>query len=859
MRIAGRKPGRRVGRLDRRDRRPRRPARAPSHASSRAASSSASPRRGRSRRARRSSSPTSRPARSTRGPAPSCSRFLRTAVDDLGQTVVMVTHDPSAAAYADRVLFLADGRIADEMHRPSAEAVLDYMKTWGPDDVDRNLPQHGGAQAAPRPHDGVDRPGRRPALRHADPHQHDGDRLRHALRQDRVRHRRGGPHRGAVHPDRGRRHRPRPDRGRRARPGPRRRRRPRGRGVGAGLRPADRHRRPRDHHQRWRADQRLQHAGRRGAPRRRRAALRARARPAATRSPSTRPAPRSTTSRSARPIKVLFQGPTREFTVVGTVGYGDGITDLGGTTSAYFDTATAQQVLGDAGHLRPHRRQRRGRREPDRAGRPASRRCCPRAPRRSPARPWPRRTPTATKENFAIVGIIFGIFAGIALFVGSFIIWNTFTMTVTQRSREIALLRAIGARRRQVLGSLLLEAVGLGLLASAAGFGLGVAVAKGLKWLMDAVGLALPFTSLQLEASQVWISLAVGVGVTVMAALVPARRATKVLPIEALRESAPGARAVVGAAGRDRAVVLGAGVGRAAGRAVRRRRDGACSASAWPRPWWVWSSRCRSRCVRWRRRSATPLRLRGLPGELAKQNATRNPRRTSATAAALMIGLTLVVSMGVFASSLKASFGDVLGDQVDADLYVVAASAQAPGYSPSVVDEVAGVDGVDQVSATGWGKARFAGWARATRHRPGQRRRHLEPEGVAGLARGPGRGRRHGLGVGGAEARLGGGRPGARGVRASPASTRSRSRRSTAARAGSATTTSSAAPRRRRWPVRSWSARRFVTLERGRRPGHGAGRASTTALADRAGRQGARPGRASRRRPAGSSTSCSPS
>ena len=106
---------------------------------------------------------------------------------------------------------------------------------------------------------------------------------------------------------------------------------------------------------------------------------------------------------------------------------------------------------------------------------------------------------------------------------------------------------------------------------------------------------------------------------------------------------------------------------------------------------------------------ATPLRLRGLPGELAKQNATRNPRRTSATAAALMIGLALVVSMGVFASSLKASFGDVLSDQVDADLYVVTSSAQAPGYSPSVLAAVADADGVDQISATGWGMARFDG------------------------------------------------------------------------------------------------------------------------------------------------------
>ena len=79
-----------------------------------------------------------------------------------------------------------------------------------------------------------------------------------------------------------------------------------------------------------------------------------------------------------------------------------------------------------------------------------------------------------------------------------------------------------------------------------------------------------------------------------------------------------------------------------------------------------------------------------------------------------MIGLTLVVSMGVFASSLKASFGDVLSDQVDADLYVVTSSAQAPGYSPSVLAAVADAEGVDQVSATGWGMARFDGQDSAT-------------------------------------------------------------------------------------------------------------------------------------------------
>jgi putative ABC transport system permease protein len=98
-----------------------------------------------------------------------------------------------------------------------------------------------------------------------------------------------------------------------------------------------------------------------------------------------------------------------------------------------------------------------------------------------------------------------------------------------------------------------------------------------------------------------------------------------------------------------------------------------------------------------------------MPGELAKQNAMRNPRRTSSTAAALMIGLTLVISMSVFAGSLKASFGEVIGGKTNADLYVTRSSTQGPGFSPTVIDAVKDVDGVEAVSGSGWGQARFEG------------------------------------------------------------------------------------------------------------------------------------------------------
>ena len=406
-------------------------------------------------------------------------------------------------------------------------------------------------------------------------------------------------------------------------------------------------------------------------------------------------------------IDVLFVGPTREFTVVGTVGFGDGITDLGGTTSAYFDTATAQEVLGTPGTFdsvnvsaQPNVSQA------ELAERVST--VLPDGAEALTGAAVSQENAEATKENFKIVGVILTTFAGIALFVGAFIIWNTFTMTVTQRSREIALLRAIGARRRQVMGGLLLEAVVLGTVASAIGLGLGVAVAKGLKALMDAVGLALPFTSLQIPMTAVWASFVVGVGVTVISALVPARRATKVLPVEALREATPGAekpskrRALVGFA------VLGAGV---AGLLSALYGDtgmavfgaGLLAAILGVIVALPLAVRPLAGLI------GAPLRLRGLPGELAKDNAMRSPRRTSATAAALMIGLTLVVSLGVFASSLKASFGDVLSDQTNADLYVTASSTSAPGYSPSAIGDVAEVEGVDEVSANGWGQARFGG------------------------------------------------------------------------------------------------------------------------------------------------------
>jgi putative ABC transport system permease protein len=405
-------------------------------------------------------------------------------------------------------------------------------------------------------------------------------------------------------------------------------------------------------------------------------------------------------------IKILFRGPTRTFTVVGTVAFG-GENDLGGTTSAYFDTATAQNVLGsrdtfdainvraDDGVTDAALAKRLDAAVPDTAEAVTGAQVA-------------QETADAVNEDLKMVSVMFMIFAGIALFVGSFIIWNTFTMIVTQRSREIALLRAVGATRRQIRRSLLTEALLLGVASSAVGVGLGVGVAKGLNLLMSMLGFSLPTTSLQIAPRTIWLSILVGTVVTVVAALVPARRATKVLPVEALREATPGSRppskrrlaigalTLVGGVAAVLSALYGDGSPKLLAVGVPAALVGVITlapVAAGPL----------AALLGW------PLRLRGVPGELARQNAMRNPRRTASTATALMIGLTLVVSMGVFASSLKASFSDILSGSTHADLYLSKASAGAEGFSPEATRKVAAVPGVRAASATAFGQGKFAG------------------------------------------------------------------------------------------------------------------------------------------------------
>src|SRR4051795_938575 len=235
--------------------------------------------------------------------------------------------------------------------------------------------------------------------------------------------------------------------------------------------------------------------------------------------------------------QVLLRAAPETFTVVGTVEYA-GEDDLGGSTSAYFDLATAQRVLDRKGVYDSIVVKASGgvsdKALADRVGA-----ALPTGMEALTGQAVADEASEAIKKGLGFLNIALLGFAGIAIFVGSFIIWHTFSMQGAQRPRELALFRAIGATRRQVMRAILAEAVVLGLVASTIGILLGLVMAKGLSSLMTAFGFVLPTASLRIQPTTVLAGFLVGTLVTVVAAVAPARRATRVLPVEALRDAAP--------------------------------------------------------------------------------------------------------------------------------------------------------------------------------------------------------------------------------------------------------------------------------------------------------------------------------
>ncbi|HEX6249265.1 MAG TPA: FtsX-like permease family protein [Nocardioidaceae bacterium] len=312
-------------------------------------------------------------------------------------------------------------------------------------------------------------------------------------------------------------------------------------------------------------------------------------------------------------------------------------------------------------------------------------------------------------EAISFISTFLLVFAGISLVVGSFLIVNTFSILVAQRSRELALLRALGASRRQVTRSVLLEAGVLGLVGASVGLGVGVLLALGLQALFATFGLELAGQQLVFAPRTVVASYAVGMTVTVLAAYLPARRASRIAPVEALRddvampESSLHRRALVGsvltAAGATATLVglfldvsqptwwVGLGIlatllGVAGAAPVLGKPVVAAVAVAYRRAF-------------------------GTVGGLAGENALRNPRRTAATASALMIGLALVTTMAVLGSSAKASVDEAVEEQFVGDLVV--SNVVGVPFSTAVGDEIARTPGVESVTRFRYGIGETSG------------------------------------------------------------------------------------------------------------------------------------------------------
>jgi putative ABC transport system permease protein len=308
------------------------------------------------------------------------------------------------------------------------------------------------------------------------------------------------------------------------------------------------------------------------------------------------------------------------------------------------------------------------------------------------------------QEGFGFLTTALLVFAGIAVFVGAFLIFNTFSITVAQRVREHAMLRTLGASSRQVLAAVLLEAALIGLLAAMAGIAGGYLFVQLLQALFEAMGFDLPTEGLRVTATALIVALVIGVGATMLSALVPALRATRVAPLEALRESG-GAQLADRRRRRRGTIVAGAmvvvGVGLIlAGLFVA---DGFGNALGWMGLGlvlvFIGMAMLGDRYVPFLARTiGWPIqRLRGVTGRLARENSQRHPGRTATTAAALMIGVALVVFVGVFAGSLQASVEETLDQQFAGDVAIV----NQDGFSPipsRVAEEVAEIDGVGAVA-----------------------------------------------------------------------------------------------------------------------------------------------------------------
>jgi putative ABC transport system permease protein len=399
-------------------------------------------------------------------------------------------------------------------------------------------------------------------------------------------------------------------------------------------------------------------------------------------------------------IGAAARGPVRQYTITGIAKYGT-VNSIGGATIAVFDVPTAQALLGKRGQYDTIFAAAKDGVSNEQLVSDLKPSVPPNAQIKTGQQQADADSKDVQDDSKFVQYFLLG-FGFIALGVGAFVIFNTLSITLAQRLRELATLRTLGASRRQIKRSVLTEGLVMGVFASIVGLVLGVGLAKGLNGLFELFGIDLPQSSMVIETRTIVVALALGIVVTLIASISPARRATRIAPIEALREGAtlpprlgtrrpsiPLSMVVAGAV----LCLAGAFGGAAMGLAMLLVAIGSLAL-------FFGVIMIAGRLVR----PLTALvggparRFGGSPGRLASGNATRNTTRTATTAAALMIGLALVTLVATIASSLRASTRNADEKAVTAD-YVVTSKSGFDTIPAEVGAAVARTPGVKEVSA----------------------------------------------------------------------------------------------------------------------------------------------------------------
>jgi putative ABC transport system permease protein len=400
-------------------------------------------------------------------------------------------------------------------------------------------------------------------------------------------------------------------------------------------------------------------------------------------------------------IRVEGAGPLERFRIVGLLQWGSS-DSLGGATMVVFDLPTAQRLFGLTGRLTEIDVEAKDGISPTQIVSEIK----PLLPQNARALTVDEQIREDQSEWSAFAKIIrysLLTFAAIALFVGAFVIFNTLSITVAQRTREMATLRTIGASRRQILLGVLAEGLTIGATASVVGIGAGIGLAKGLSWLIGAIGIDVPRTATVYAPRMFVVSLLTGIVVTLAASLGPALRATRVPPIAAVREGAVLPRSgfarlrpvLAGLLLATSLAVIGFSLFGSIGQASQR----LLSLGAGCALFFIAVALLSSYFVRPLTRvvGAPGVAFGGAPGRLARENAMRAPTRTASTAAALMIGLALVTFVSVLAQGLVRSTEVAIRKQISID-YVVMAKDGYSSYSNATARVLERVPGVEKAA-----------------------------------------------------------------------------------------------------------------------------------------------------------------